>query len=199
MKSPARREPRQDRATRRVAAFLQAAEALFVEVGFEAATMTAVAERSGSSIGALYNYFPDKASLAVALLEQYRTEILDQWKPLLQRIEEMSHRQFAAGLVERLIHVVTAHPAYLQLSTSPIKFRGDPAARLSLRSTIGNALRKKSPSLSSEDAMLCANVLVQMMKGMKTLYGEAKPKDHSRIVEEFQNLMALYLKHVAAR
>jgi AcrR family transcriptional regulator len=33
--------------------------------------MTAVAERSGSSIGALYNYFPDKLSIAFTPVNQY--------------------------------------------------------------------------------------------------------------------------------
>ena len=197
--SPSRREPQQDRATRRVERFLEVAEELFAEVGFEAATMTAVAERSGSSIGALYTYFPDKASLAKALLEKYRTKILTLWTPLLERISELSHRQFAEQMVERLIDVVTAHPAYLQLSTSRIKFPGDPAARQSLRSTIADALRRKAPALSREDAMLCANVLVQMIKGLKTLYTEASPKDKPRVVAEFQQLLAMYLKNISAR
>ncbi|SEB59315.1 transcriptional regulator, TetR family [Terriglobus roseus] len=198
-KSMSRREPQQDRATRRLERFLEVAEDLFAEVGFEAATMTAVAERSGSSIGALYNYFPDKTALAKALLEKYRTKILALWTPLLERIGELSHRQFAEQMVERLIDVVTAHPAYLQLSTSPIKFPGDPAARQSLRSTIADALRRKAPALSKEDAMLCANVLVQMIKGLKTLYTEAAPKDQPRVVAEFQQLLAMYLKNISAR
>ena len=37
--------------------------------------MTAVAERSGSSIGALYNYFPDKQSIAFTLVSQYSQEV----------------------------------------------------------------------------------------------------------------------------
>ena len=59
--------PQQERSERRLAAFLDAAAALFAEVGYEAATMTEIAERSGSSIGALYNYFPDKQSIAFTL------------------------------------------------------------------------------------------------------------------------------------
>jgi len=48
--NPVRVAPQQERSTRRLAGFLDAAAELFVEVGYEAATMTAVAERSGSSI-----------------------------------------------------------------------------------------------------------------------------------------------------
>ena len=56
--------PQQERSSRRLASFLDAAAELFAEVGYEATTMTAIAERSGSSIGALYNYFPDKQAVA---------------------------------------------------------------------------------------------------------------------------------------
>jgi hypothetical protein len=46
----ARVEPQQERATRRLANFLDVAAVLFEEIGYEATTMTAIAERSGSGI-----------------------------------------------------------------------------------------------------------------------------------------------------
>jgi AcrR family transcriptional regulator len=87
--------PQQERSTRRLAGFLDAAAELFVEVGYEAATMTAVAERSGSSIGALYNYFPDKQSIAFTLVSQYSQEVEAHWKPLMEQAEILTHAEFA--------------------------------------------------------------------------------------------------------
>src|ERR1700750_2589855 len=89
--NPVRVAPQQERSTRRLAGFLDAAAELFVEVGYEAATMTAVAERSGSSIGALYNYFPDKQSIAFTLVNQYSEEIEAHWKPLMEQAETLAH------------------------------------------------------------------------------------------------------------
>jgi AcrR family transcriptional regulator len=60
-------EPQQERATRRLANFLDVAEMLFAEIGYEATTMTVIAERISSGIGMLYHYFPDKESMAFAL------------------------------------------------------------------------------------------------------------------------------------
>ena len=80
--------PQQERSTRRLAGFLESAAELFVEVGYEAATMTAVAERSGSSIGALYNYFPDKQSIAFNLLKRYSRDLEAQWVPLMTQAED---------------------------------------------------------------------------------------------------------------
>src|ERR1700719_5379558 len=93
--NPIRVAPQQERSTRRLAGFLEAAAELFVEVGYEAATMTAVAERSGSSIGALYNYFPDKQSIAFTLLNQYSQELESHWKPLMEQAEILTHAEFA--------------------------------------------------------------------------------------------------------
>ena len=70
LSSPVRVSPQQERSTRRLAGILDAAAKIFVEVGYEAATVTAIAERSGSSIGALYNYFPDKQCIAYTLVNQ---------------------------------------------------------------------------------------------------------------------------------
>ena len=61
--SSVRAAPQQERSARRLAGFLQAAAELFSEIGFAATTMQAIADRSESSIGALYNYFPDKQSV----------------------------------------------------------------------------------------------------------------------------------------
>jgi AcrR family transcriptional regulator len=44
-------------------ALLQAAAQAFVELGYDATTMAAVAERAGSSVGNLYKYFPGKRQL----------------------------------------------------------------------------------------------------------------------------------------
>ena len=118
--------PQQERSTRRLAGFLDAAAALFEEVGYEAATMTAVAERSGSSIGALYNYFPDKQSIAFTLVNQYSQEIEAHWKPLMEQAEILTPAEFADRFIERITQFAQKRPAYLSLLAGPIHFRRAP-------------------------------------------------------------------------
>src|ERR1700746_2437272 len=98
--NPIRVAPQQERSTRRLAGFLEAAAGLFVEFVYEAATMTAVAERSGSSIGALYNYFPDKQSIAFTLVNQYSHEMEARWKPLMEQAEILPHTAVAELFIE---------------------------------------------------------------------------------------------------
>ena len=180
--------------TRRLAGFLDAAAELFVEVGYEAATMTAVAERSGSSIGALYNYFPDKQSIAFTLVNQYSQEVEAHWKPLMEQAEILTHAEFADLFIERITQFVQQRPAYLSLLTAPIRFRRDPAARKASR--IANAFQAKNSSLSKKQSLLAANVSLQIVRGMMTLYGEADPKGRVLVVAEFKKVLTLYLGSV---
>jgi AcrR family transcriptional regulator len=194
--NPVRVAPQQERSTRRLAGFLDAAAELFVEVGYEAATMTAVAERSGSSIGALYNYFPDKQSIAFTLVNQYSQEVEAQWKPLMEQAEILTHAEFADLFIERITQFVQERPAYLSLLAAPIRFRRHPAARKASRIAIAMAFQAKNPSLSKEHSLLAANVSLQIVRGMMTLYGEADPKGKVLVVAEFKKVLTLYLGSV---
>ena len=62
---------RQQRGRRRVAAILEAAAALFAARGIEGTTMSAIASESGTAIGSLYQFFPNRQAIVGALAEQY--------------------------------------------------------------------------------------------------------------------------------
>jgi AcrR family transcriptional regulator len=63
------------RGEKRVAGLLEAAAAIFAEVGFEAATMRDIAERAGASIGSLYQFYRNKDVVARAIKTQYCQEV----------------------------------------------------------------------------------------------------------------------------
>lgn len=65
-----RRVPVQERGNRRVEAILDAAAEIFTEIGVDKATMEGIAERSGSSIGSLYQFFPGKEVIFQTLLDR---------------------------------------------------------------------------------------------------------------------------------
>jgi AcrR family transcriptional regulator len=191
--NPVRVAPQQQRSERRLAAFLDAAAALFAEVGYEAATMTAIAERSGSSIGALYNYFPDKQAIALTLLNQYGQELEAYWKPLIERAAKLTHREFADLFIERITELVRQRPALLSLVTAPVRFQRPRAAKKALWAAIGNAFRAKNPSLSEEQSVMAAKVTLHIAGGLMMLYAEAAPKGKDLVVDEFRKVLTSYL------
>jgi len=72
-----RRTPVQERSRARVDAILDAADAVFLEMSYAAATTNHVAARAGTSIGSLYRFFPDKEALLVALADRYRARLME--------------------------------------------------------------------------------------------------------------------------
>ncbi|HEY1012422.1 MAG TPA: TetR/AcrR family transcriptional regulator [Herpetosiphonaceae bacterium] len=69
-----RREPVQERSKQLVAWILDAAVQVYDQRGYAAATTTRIAERAGISVGSLYQYFPDKHAILVALAERHIAE-----------------------------------------------------------------------------------------------------------------------------
>lgn len=63
-----RKAPRQRRSTSTVDALLEAAALVLEEGGLEGFNTNAIARRAGASIGTLYQYFPSKDALTLALL-----------------------------------------------------------------------------------------------------------------------------------
>jgi AcrR family transcriptional regulator len=193
---PGRRSPQQDRSTRRVTAILEVAEELFAESGFEATTMTTIAERAGSSIGALYSYFPDKKVLAVALLDTYAGKMEAHWKPLFDEITKLSAKEFSAGFMDRFLDFLAANPAYLQLQAAPIRLRRSAGAKRAFRATFLEALRRRQPKLSLAAAEISASVVLQLVRGMVETYAAAGQADKALVVQEFKRALTAYVKTV---
>jgi AcrR family transcriptional regulator len=193
---PERIIPQQKRASLRIESFLDAAAGIIAEIGYEAMTMTAIAERSGSAIGALYRYFPDKLSVARALLIRYALEVDQHWASLIEDAKDLHVKEFADRLVGLMAGFADEHPAYLPLINAPIKFSRDPAVRQNLRDQFSKAFIAKNPELSRERAFLISNVVVQLMKGLISLYAATPPRERAPVIAEFKVVLTAYLDHV---
>ncbi|KJS23966.1 MAG: hypothetical protein VR75_17035 [Hyphomonadaceae bacterium BRH_c29] len=96
----------QSRAEIRRAAFLEAAQEVFLEQGFEAASMSEIVRRAGGSLTTLYAQFGDKEGIFLAMLETRMKEVTAALDVELQThtpVEEGLRRigeQFAGKLVQ---------------------------------------------------------------------------------------------------
>jgi AcrR family transcriptional regulator len=193
MSKTKRRVPQQDRGERRVAEVLEAAAQVIADVGYEAATMTGMAERAGASIGALYQYFPNKEAIAFALRRQYGDEMEARWAPLTIEGSRLTIRQIVDRIFDVVIDFMENRPAYIPLMSAPKNLKRDPAARNRLREHFATLFRQKQPQLTPETALRIANVTVQIVKGMNPLYTDAKPAERPEIARELKLLLTAYL------
>ncbi|WP_322015919.1 TetR/AcrR family transcriptional regulator [Paraburkholderia sp. J12] len=192
-----RRVPRQERAARTVEALLDAAGDAFAERGFESATMTQIAQQAGVSIGAAYQYFPNKEALAFALRKRYGDEIDARWSALIESGEDSDEQLPLAGLVERLfdmmVELMADYPAYLPLLSVPLGFRRDAAARNRLRERFSALFQRYNSALAPDEAYRIAEVMLGIVKSLNPLYAAAKPKERRLLVAEYKGVLSTWL------
>ncbi len=81
-----RRLPQQSRSQKRVTQILEAAARVFGEVGYEAASTTAIAKQAKTSVGSLYRFFPDKAAIFQALAGFYMDRVREVFSEMLSSL-----------------------------------------------------------------------------------------------------------------
>ena len=83
-------------------AILEAAAEVFLEAGFEGASMSQIAVRAGGSKRTLYGYFPSKEELFVAMAHNVATSFLDPVVDALSQTEEpppIALQRFGEGIL----------------------------------------------------------------------------------------------------
>lgn len=189
-----RRIPQQERGERRVAELLQAAAAEFAEVGYDAATMKAIAKRAGASIGAVYQYFPSKKAIVSALRIQYVNEMEERWIKLEEAGSGMSIQERTQNFIEAMIRFMEDHPAYGTILDAPADSKRDKKVRDRLRERLANVIRTRRPAISQEQTYRVACVVLQLIKGMNALFTETRPQQRREIVEEYKFVLTAYLE-----
>jgi len=108
-----RRLPQQARGQRRVDLILRAAAEVIAEAGVEGATTNAIAARARTSVGSLYQFFPNRESIVQALAARYAADferVKDEVMPL-----EVAHRplpEMMRGIVGPIAAFMNGNPAY---------------------------------------------------------------------------------------
>ena len=188
-----RRKPQQVRAAQRRASFLEVAGRLMGDVGYDGVTMTAVAQLAGASIGALYDYFPDKQSLAQALAAQHAEEADEHWTRLLYGARSSGDSDLANLFIEGALTFARQRPAYLLLLGAPYIVQRSQAERQHLRNTFADALRRFYPALTAKRAFLSAQVIIELMKALFTVLKQVVPQNRETVTKEFKRLVSFYL------
>ncbi|WP_144152140.1 TetR/AcrR family transcriptional regulator [Paraburkholderia sp. BCC1885] len=190
-------EPKREKGRLRVAAILESAVEVFAEKGYDAATMTEIAARSGTAIGSLYRFFPSKESLADALLLRYMLHVKSGLAELAQQVPDMTLDSVADALVDFMLMLQTQRSFAISL----VDARGgndDERARFRevMRGAIAEILREAVPGLNPAKAKIMAVVLIPILKGVVGIANE-EPAVRALLLAEMRELVRLYLASVS--
>ncbi len=154
--------------------------------------MSAIAEHAGSCIGSLYQYFPNKLSVAEALRAQYVSDVEDRWNALARDAEELSAEDLIDRLVGLQVEIVRSHPVLLALLDVPPTSHS-PARRRMIRDRITRALLAHRRRMSNGAATRTAAVVQQVSRALLTLYAQAGADEKAAVMEELKAILSAYL------
>ena len=197
-----RKRPVQARSQRTVDAVLKAAAQVFTRRGYAGATTNHIAERAGVSVGSLYEYFPSKDALLVALMEAH----LAEGETVLQHAAAEISASGANDLAAIVRHVARAmvelhardrelHRILFEEAPLPRRIR-QLLMEIEARATerVG-ALLASHPEVAVPDPALAAAIVVHTVEALThrlVLHGGGEV-DLDAYVEEIVRLVVRYL------
>lgn len=191
-----RRSPQQARGQRRVTKILDAAAEIFAEVGYEEATTNAIAIRANTSIGSLYQFFPNKLAILNALAHRYRTSLNSQLRDGFEQDMEQLHRRLSS-FIDLVAGYYAAHPAF-----QPMFYASQSSRELSdIANETGSLLvehvsamfREALPTLAPQQAESCATIVVLLLRALIPVSQSQHLRQPQLIIPELKRLIFAYL------
>ena len=190
------REPKRQRGRLRVAAIMETGREVFMEKGYDAATMTEIAARSSTAIGSLYRFFPSKESLADALLQRYAQLTVEELNTLAARATAMTPDDLAGALVD-FMQAIRSERSF---ATALVDARGASENlrtqfREATRQGIAAVVHKVIPRLPRAKSEAMAIILLHILKIVPRTEDE-DPATRRMVLSEIRELIRLYLVSV---
>jgi AcrR family transcriptional regulator len=191
--------PQRARGVQRVTELLDAAASLFVQKGYDATTMTEIAQCADASIGSLYQFFPSKEALAEALFGRYVERLSSRLEALIEGAPNLSTKRLADQLIDLMLEVSSDRDAAVALSSSiaGIVERRKPL-RSATRRQIAAILRAANPKLAEKAAAEAAALIAHVLKIVPILAKEEEDGLHALVAQARQMLTA-YIERVVKR
>jgi AcrR family transcriptional regulator len=186
---------RQARGQRRIAAILEAAAALFTSRGVEGTTMSAIAAESGTSIGSLYQFFPNREALVEALAEQY----LADWQRMRGGLTTLRPRALRASIDAGIDARVKFHLDHAAVSRLLETNTSTARAIHELQTELGSAvafLSSYGPGIRKETLRRYARMVNAMVNGvMNTIvYGTLSAAQRGALIDELKTVVHAYVE-----
>nr|WP_316641436.1 TetR/AcrR family transcriptional regulator [uncultured Roseateles sp.] len=194
-----RKSPRQSRSQATVNTILDATARVLVERGYAATSTNAVAERAGVSVGSLYQYFPNKDALILALRARHSA----QMESVIQRsFEGVTAENLDEALVGVIHTVVEAHRVEADLhqaldqrfgEMNPMSGPSEADRRIS--ELLATALLRYRSEIKVDDIRLAAYVLTHALHAVVHAIVRDRPAGVSlqRATREIVRLARAYL------
>lgn len=198
-----RKPPVQKRSRATVTEILSAAAQVFEAYGYASGTTNRIAERAGVSIGTLYQYFPSKEAIAVAMLERHIAETNQRLHEWVGHMVAEQHglrgalQDYVSGMLE--VHSGQPRLQHILLEETPLPERVHQTlleAERQAAKTVAGLLRLY-PEVKHTSLERAGFMVVQTVESLTHRYA-AHPDEQfisrATFVDEVVTMLAAYLR-----
>jgi AcrR family transcriptional regulator len=166
-KAITRRRPKQRRAQETVEAVLDAVVRILKREGVGAVSTNRIAAVAGLSIGSVYQYFPDKRAIFLALHERHAEQVGRLVESTLIKHADASLAEIVRALVEAITDAHVPDPELFELLSTEVPHRAHGSRGLArrLNGALRLAIASRTPKIRNSVALEKVLFIVSNMIG----------------------------------
>ena len=187
-----------------MASLIDAAEQVFAAAGYNAATTNAIAAQAKVSTGTLYQFFPDKESMAEALADRFAGQLAKLHESLEPAIlARLPPEELAANVVDPLLGFHRKHPAFEALFVEA-RLSRDAVNRIqelddAFIRRLAELFLVRAAFLTRKEALWIAEVCCAIFKGFLPLISSKTGVRQKRAVSELKAALVRYVSPILDR
>ena len=203
-----RKHAAQERSRATVDALVEATARILVREGFDKASTNRIAEVAGVSIGSLYQYFPGKEALVVAVIERHNAEIMEVVRPALARAAGQPIVKGVRAIVAAAVDAHRIDPKLHRVLAEQVPRTGRlesvEAFNREAQALFRDYLEERRDELGVQDVGLAAFVCgtsIEALSHTTVLQRPGAPTDETvdTLIDEATRLVVGYLQPASAR
>jgi len=200
-KTSLRALPQQKRGQERIDKLLGAAAKLFAKVGYEETTTNAIAREARTSIGSLYQFFPNKEAILNALAGRYLEELHAVHEQVLgDDAVQITLPELYDRIIRSLADFHASHPGFQQLFYGSTTSKHLAAAAEQLKqeciARVDGLMGARNPEIDPARRKLLAVLNVEVIKTLLPLAQSSDPATRARLIDETKTLLLAHMREV---
>jgi AcrR family transcriptional regulator len=195
-----RRTPLQDRSRKRVELILDASARVFLDRGYDAATTEEIARLAGTSIGSVYQFFPNKLAIFNAIAARYveRAQALFDTFMTPSAIER-PWQELLDGAIDAFVAFHVMEPGFRAILvnwrvSADMVLANDDVNREFARRAEG-VLAAQAPGLTPARRSLVATMIIEMISAALMLCVR-RPPSAEAVIAETKTMLRRYIEPI---
>lgn len=189
-----RKIPRQERSKATFNVILEATAHILESVGFDKFNTNAVAQKSGVSIGSLYQYFPSKEALLAELVRAEREILYKEIVYIFEKKEQYDLKKLLKMFIERAIHHQFKRPDLALALEYASVFYGIDYEECNLQEDLEKVIAQVFLKFKMPNESILARDVIAISKGIINVAAIAKEKNIDDIQHRVEKAIYGYLE-----